>query len=267
MSCKFDQTMLYLYFDGELGPAASARVADHLSYCQDCQAQMRTLELLRSEIGRVCREVKAPEALRARILESLQNPVLSMSDLKIGFIEKLKMRIAEFQSRRFNFAGAVMAVILLLIFIPGGSNFQSMAGVLAKQHFKWQQAKQEHCVHSGEPVAISQYIEEQLGYQISVPGCLCDEYYLAGGGITELYGKQLAFVGYTHGDMSCTLFILNGSTIKPKRSDVMMISGREFEFGRTDDLNFIYWVKNHSTYILCGCCPHEKLVNLALAGI
>jgi hypothetical protein len=160
-----------------------------------------------------------------------------------------------------------MAVILLLIFIPGGDGFESIAAGLAREHFNWQQSPLKHCVRSAEPIEISRYIEDELGYRINVPGCLCDEYHLAGGGITELHGKQIAFIGYTNGSMNCTLFILNRSLIKPSRNKAMVVSGREFEFGKADDLNFIFWVKDYNTYILCGCCPHEKLVNLALASI
>ena len=228
---------------------------------------MRLLELLRNEISRACQAVEAPASLRNRISGSLQNPRLSARHLKIGILEKLKMQVTEVKSWGLGFAGVVMAVVLLFIFIPGGGNFQSMAGVLAKEHFSWQQAKQKRCVRSAEPVEISKYIRDELGFQISVPGCLCDEYHLAGGGITELYGKHIAFVGYGDGDMNCTLFILKGSALKPKRGNAVVVSGREFEFGRAADLNFIYWVKDQTTYILCGCCPHEKLVILALAAI
>ncbi|HEX3704467.1 MAG TPA: anti-sigma factor [Vicinamibacterales bacterium] len=73
MNCHETERLLGAYVDGELGPAESASVQEHLASCPACSQRLRDLEAL----GRVVRRAPyypAPERLRAAVMATKKRP-------------------------------------------------------------------------------------------------------------------------------------------------------------------------------------------------
>jgi len=62
---------LSAYFDGQLGPEKAVEITAHLQSCKDCRAALDELGALSAGV-RDNLKVKAPDAMKARVLERAQ---------------------------------------------------------------------------------------------------------------------------------------------------------------------------------------------------
>ncbi len=266
MNCKFDEKILHLYLDNELGPNAEARVIEHLKYCADCQAKLQSLQVLRNELSGACLAIKAPPQLQERIMERLE-PAANSKTVELSFLENIRLAFMKLRLSQALASGLIFAVILFLVFVPGGKSLNSIAGNLAKEHLEWQNNHKEYSIRSNESSEINAYLNKHLGFETDVPEFLGGDYQLKGAYLIKLMGKPAAFVCYATDDKTCSFFIVDKSVLESSRTKIFVASGVEFEFGSTHDLNLIGWQKGDLAYILCSCCPHEKLVNMAVSSI
>lgn len=59
---------------GELAPAMTRAVSRHVERCERCAQQLRAHERYHARLRRVASGERAPEPLRARIVEALRRP-------------------------------------------------------------------------------------------------------------------------------------------------------------------------------------------------
>src|SRR5262245_34324365 len=79
VDCRDVKGLLGAFMDGELEPAVSASVRDHLTTCAACGNQLKALE----SVGRMIRRApyhQAPDALRARLTQT-RRPSIGSSPL------------------------------------------------------------------------------------------------------------------------------------------------------------------------------------------
>jgi mycothiol system anti-sigma-R factor len=69
--CEEALDRLFEYIDGELTPSELEQVSSHLKECPPCEAEHKLNEKIKSRVAATGGEC-APEALRAKILESLR---------------------------------------------------------------------------------------------------------------------------------------------------------------------------------------------------
>ncbi|HXR20583.1 MAG TPA: zf-HC2 domain-containing protein, partial [Steroidobacteraceae bacterium] len=70
MQCP-ESLRLQAYFDGEVDAVASADIEQHMERCAECRALQQSLEQLRSALRRDLPYAETPPALRARIMQAL----------------------------------------------------------------------------------------------------------------------------------------------------------------------------------------------------
>ena len=71
MNCPEIHPLLHAYVDSELDLMPSLEVDRHLQHCAACAAMKRSLESLRANLRNADLAYRAPESLRARILQSV----------------------------------------------------------------------------------------------------------------------------------------------------------------------------------------------------
>ena len=107
MTC--DPNLLNRFFDGELGPDESARMAHHLEYCRSCQQALRDNQsvstLLRTGLDEVLARIN---------LEAVEEGVLALIHSKRG---PWWMKLTnQFVSKKFYVPAAAVATGLILFF-------------------------------------------------------------------------------------------------------------------------------------------------------
>jgi hypothetical protein len=265
MRCKFDEKILLLYFDNELGEYLASKVKNHLAICRNCRQKLATYELLRRRLAEACAFDKAPEHLRHRIDAALVSEAAQPS-IRLNPINKIKLILTDFYPSRIVALGAALAIVLLLALIPGGG-LNTVASTLAAEHFMTPEQMMIQAFHSSEPGEINAYFHRLFGREINIPEYIGDGIGLDCVCLFYLDGKPVAHAIYKKGGLMYSLFVGDKKIIRSNRSNMFMASGREFEFGSKQNVNLICWDLNNLIYILVGCCPHETLVNLAVASI
>jgi hypothetical protein len=266
MGCRFDERLIHLYVDGELGTGAKSRVEDHLQICDECRGIYEALLELRNQLVAACATVKAPDYLKTRIsalCDKQADPgikILSLSErLKLGFFQPAASRIMA--------AGFVLAAVLILVLIPSQSNLSNMVGELAKEHMGKPGLVDANFISTDDPRDVEQYLHANLGMAVYVPTNLPGNMVLTGVVIDDLDGKRIAHIRYSDGSMECSMFILPDMNLNPTRQPSLIAAGTEFEISSAHDVNFVCWHKDKLAYILCGCCRFERLAQLAVSTI
>lgn len=266
MTCRFDEKILHLYIDNELGAETKARVSEHLRFCDECLARVKAIENFKNKLSEVCSTIKTPQHLRSRVLEKLDQEQPS-GEIKLRLLDNIKLIFQNVKPAQAVVPGLVFAFILLLVFIPNRDGLNSIAGILAKQHLHRHSLEIEDELQTNISSEISSFLVNYLGQRVDIPGSLGKDICLKGCCLFQVKDMQVAHVYYTSELIDCSLFIVDSSIIGNGRVDHLIASGVRFGYGSSKDVNYICWQKASKTYILASCCPHDKLINLAMTAI
>jgi anti-sigma factor RsiW len=269
MGCKFDERLIHLYADGELGANARERVEEHLRICDDCRAVYESIMQLKSELITACAEIKAPDYLRSRVI-SLCGQDSGSNEPVLNRIERFKLKLYQPIASRSLAIGFVIAAILIMVFIPGRGGLNSLAAELAQQHKSQPGIIDAQFISTSDSHEVESYLNANLEISAFIPSSLPDNMTLKGVKTTDLGGIRMAHVRYSDGKMECSLFIYPDIQFNSTRRGgrpTMMAVGTEFEISSSEDVNFVCWHKEKLSYILCGCCCFEKLTQLAASTI
>src|SRR5271155_2603556 len=83
MACA-ESLQVQAYFDGQIDPASAADIKLHIDGCAECAALLRELEQTRDAIRQELPVHRAPPALRARIMQSLDREMASENSRRSG---------------------------------------------------------------------------------------------------------------------------------------------------------------------------------------
>jgi len=266
MNCKFDERILHLYADNQLGDHTRSRLIEHLNYCDQCRSTVESIKALKAEMFSACSSVEAPGYLAARISAELDVAQSSIST-RLNLSEKLRLMVFKLQSKRSLAMGFVLLLIIFTILIPGKAGMSSVAGELAKEYSTGPGYTEAAGLVSGDPAEITRFFYENMGLNTKIPQLLHKKFQLEGGSIIQLRGRSMAHIRYTDGIEKCSMFIVNDPSFEPDKSELYRASGVEFEIFNSGKVNFICWNNGFNSYILCSnCCPLD-LVNMAVSDI
>jgi len=266
MACRFDEKILHLYIDGELGDETETRVSEHLRFCDECSAKVKAIENLKNGLSEVCLAVKATQHLRSRVVEKLDLEQ-SSSEIKFSLLDNIKIIFNNIKPAKAIIPGLVFAIVLLFVFIPNKDGLSNIAGILAKQHLQRHSLGIEDGLQTSISSEVSGFLDNYLGQRLNIPGNLGKDVCLKGCCLFKIKDMQVAHVCYASRLIDCSLFIIDSSILDDGRADYLVASGVKFRYGSSKNVNYICWQKALKVYILVSCCPHDELINLAMTVI
>jgi hypothetical protein len=266
MSCKFDEKILHLYADNELGEHIREKLEEHLAYCGECRRVVESIRALKSELAAACSAVKAPVYLRDMISNSLEPAGIS-NPAKLNLKEKLSLIALNFHNSRRWAWGFVIAIILIFILLPGKHGLQSIAGKLAKEHMNSLSYVESGLLQTNEAAEVIDFLKQELGLSPDIPQYIQDKFKLEGVRLLKINDNPVAHVRYSDGQDGCSMFILNSLFLEEDYTELYIASGIEFKACNCGDCNLICWENNKNCYILCGNCCFKDLVKMAVSFI
>lgn len=266
MACKFDEKIIHLYIDGELGETARERVKQHLSICDDCRAKYKSILIIKEQTYSACSIVQAPAYLSTRVIASIDSAGRKEA-VKYTLFERLALAFMNIRPSRALGVGLVFAIVMMSVLFPAKRGLSRVAGHLAGEYMAWPENSTVESIATNSHYQAEEFFYRNLHISAEIPEVLAGGMKLTGAGIVDLNGMPVAHARYSDGKMDCSMFIFKEIQPGHKPSSTLVIAGQEYEISSSADVNFICWHKDRMNYVLCGCCCFEKLSELAQSSI
>lgn len=176
------------FHDGEVTPADADRIRAHVEGCAPCRRALAALgEMRRALVAGADAEV--PPRVRARAEAAAHRP---------GTRRRRPWAIAA--------AGlAAAAAAALLVVSPGRGVSAAMADELVSHHVRGFARERPCDFESSDPRAVAGWLEDRLGYAVSVPELPGAR--LLGARLCQIEGTRTAALMFVSGDKPLTVFV------------------------------------------------------------
>src|SRR5271156_1589505 len=116
MACA-ESLRVQAYFDGQVDPASTAGIKQHIEGCAECAALLRELEQTRDAIREELPVHRAPPALRAQIMRALDQEMAAENSRRRGWLPS-SWRLGPFWTGAaggVGFAAAAAAAVIIFL--------------------------------------------------------------------------------------------------------------------------------------------------------
>src|SRR5258706_655912 len=195
------------YFDGELDPASAADFERHFQSCSGCRAILAELGSLRTALRRDLAREQAPAALRARIVQALDEEDTAGTGLPAP------RPVKAWQSRPFwwgaisGIGAAAAAAVVAFFLVSARINDPLLDELVAAQ---LQSLRPDHliAVASTDRHTVKPWFAGRTDVSPVVADFAPQGYRLVGGRVDALAHQRAAVVVYQHGPHLINVFSL-----------------------------------------------------------
>ncbi|MEZ5392894.1 MAG: zf-HC2 domain-containing protein [Bryobacterales bacterium] len=241
MRCDDAREAMHHYLDGELSELEVTGLESHLLDCEAC----------REEHGRwqdVADAVRgAKEAYRPAPASE----------------ERVRAMLAQAEGRERIWHWARAAAVLLILggglagWLTGwfGHDDASFRVYAAESHLRYARGRLKLDARSGDPAALSAWLETNLPFHLQVPAYPESEpgdnaYELVGARLLRHRDDDVALLTYTMHDKPVSLLVASAEGREPTGGEVYRSGELEFHFYSVDGLKLIGWVDKGLSYVI-----------------
>lgn len=199
MRAACDKTLLLqAEFDGELGAAESAALAEHRAHCPVCAENWRLLATSRAAIEDATRH-EAPTALRQSLERRLAPAAAHGPSMR-------RRRGWGLGREALSFGlGAALAASLALVLLPRSND--SLVASVVDDHVRSLEPGHLTDVLSTDQHTVKPWFDGRLDFAPPVKNFASQGFPLVGGRLDYLGGHAVAALAYTHGKHPINLFV------------------------------------------------------------
>jgi anti-sigma factor RsiW len=212
MNCHEIHPMLHAYVDSELDLMPSIEVDRHLKTCSACTAMKRSLESLRATLRNNDLAYRAPDALRARILQSVA-PAIE---------EKPQRNSRPWVWQLLALGSLGFAVFTLMLQPTGNSPQDRLADEAISGHVRSLMAGHLMDVVSTDQHTVKPWFNGKIDFAPEVKDFAAQGFPLIGGRLDYLEGQTVAALVYQRNKHTINAFVwpaknATGTTIQERR--------------------------------------------------
>ncbi len=245
------------YVDGEFEAQERALLERHLERCRSCRLELQRVAALRSLLRARIGSVRAPEALRERIvigLRQVERPVFAV-------------RGAVFEWRRGVLpilAGASVAAVLSIFYLTvvPQKNDRWIVGDAAEMHARALPLE----IATGQIDQLMPLFEHHLGFAVRPPAFNKSGVLLEGGRLSHLGAHDAAYLQYgaPHTGGRVSLFIVEepGASLQLDGARRAMMGNREVFVARAHGYSVVVWRNLDVVYTLVSDLGDEETLSL-----
>jgi anti-sigma factor RsiW len=211
MNCTEIHPLIHAYVDSELDLMPSLEVDRHLKACAQCTAMKRSLESLRSNLRNSDLAYRAPEALRARIRES----VTDTSD-------EAPSRNSRPWGWQLLALGSIGFAIVTLMLQPAVTDRDRLADEAISSHVRSLMAGHLMDVASSDQHTVKPWFSGKIDFAPDVKDFAAQGFPLIGGRLDYLNGRSVVALVYRRNQHTINVFVWPisksaGSTTEERR--------------------------------------------------
>ncbi len=198
MNCHEIHPLLHAYVDSELDLMPSLEVDRHLQHCAACAAMKRSLESLRANLRNADLAYRAPEALRARIRQS----VAAESE------EEMPLRTSRPWMWQLLALGSLgFAIVTLMLQPAGSSSSDRLADEAISGHVRSLMAGHLMDVVSTDQHTVKPWFNGKIDFAPEVKDFTAQGFPLVGGRLDYLEGQTVAALVYKRNQHTINAFV------------------------------------------------------------
>jgi hypothetical protein len=266
MPCNFDEKLLHLFVDNELDSGEKERVAGHIENCPDCSMRLRIISATKNTLRIASQTQSAPLSLKARIQANLNNEQ-TVNSLRLSFADRFRLIFGGFRPAQATVIGAILILVISLVFIPGKSPASNLADTLTMEYIRHHGLIDDTGIESNKSQEVADFLLRQVGQPLDFPECIDSDLCVAGGCLEKFANLPIAHIIYKGGKTCCSLFVVPLTDSSAVLPNILTANADTFQVGQCNRSNYICWHRDRQLFILVGCCPQDKLLNLARASI
>jgi anti-sigma factor RsiW len=196
MNCTEIHPLLHAYVDSELDLMPSLEVDRHLKACAHCAAMKRSLESLRSNLRNSELAYRAPEALRARIRESVSDTV-----------DEKPPRDSRPWVWQLLALGSIGFAIVTLMLQPVVSDHDRLADEAISSHVRSLMAGHLMDVASSDQHTVKPWFNGKIDFAPDVKDFAAQGFPLIGGRLDYLNGQPVVALVYRRNQHTINVFV------------------------------------------------------------
>jgi anti-sigma factor (TIGR02949 family) len=231
------------YFDGEVDALSAAEIERHAEHCAECRELLQDLEKVRSTLRRGISYAAAPPALRAQIMEALDQESAAAEDGSATAV-KPRARPAH-QPRRYSARGfrigafsgiggaAIAAAIAFFLVLPG---LTPLSNELVSAHVRSLMPAHLIDVASTDKHTVKPWFAGHADVSPAVADFDAQGYRLIGGRADYIDHQRSAVVVYQHGAHVINVFTWAATGLPSLRNTTR--SGYHLAFWQQGDIQY-----------------------------
>ena len=200
MSCPDKSVLLHGMLDGELDVVGALAFEAHLKECPDCAAEYRRQQTIRAALRQPEMRDRAPDALRQRIMASLQPPAVPWWRRLLG-----QWRLGDWRLGGAGAAALAMALLLLVALPRGGDD--DLTRQLVDSHVRSLLAEHLVDVVSSDRHTVKPWFVGKIDAAPPVVDLAAQGYPLVGGRLDYLDRRTVAALVYRRREHVINLFV------------------------------------------------------------
>jgi anti-sigma factor RsiW len=202
MTCGEIKNLLSAYIDDELTLTECARINDHLAHCQNCEAELKSLQALRQRMRAPELHFKMPEGFEKRIFEAMPKESRSKSWSSVSVRDF-------FSIRNMGWVAALFIAVISVSHLhevsqnPG----DELAQEVVSEHLR--SIKTRHLIEvvSTDQHTVKPWFNGKVDFSPNVKDLTSNGFPLTGGRVDYLGGHPVAAIVFQRRKHTINLFI------------------------------------------------------------
>jgi anti-sigma factor RsiW len=257
-NCLEIRPKIQFYVDGELTGDEQEALFSHLELCEDCRTALEEAENLALTIRAARPDVKAPVALRQRLLQTM-----AAEEGKRAPQQNVGSKLV-FPKRPVWRLWSVATIAAMLALMVGGAlllrmrqkdQAVAMVRMAIQAHHDLQQNQVPLDISTDSPKAVSDWFGTRVNFpfRMANAGIASDDrakYRLAGGRLMTVHSEHVALLSFRLPDETVSLLVGPGAFAANLRGTTIHSDGIALHAHDEDSLHVVTWQNRGLSYVL-----------------
>lgn len=263
MGCADFEPFIDAYIDEEFGERERADMEAHLRICDSCRRRVQTQSTFREQFRETLGNTEAPESLRERVLESLDDVAVERDDE--GTDQKWSSKVHPGWVIGPLAAMVAVAVVVpeLTVVAPAASSPSSMIDSTVD----WHQSNFPLEVTTADSDEATEWFEGKVDFSVRLPSFEDDRVNLLGGRIAHIEDRRAAFLLYEVDGERLSTILFDGDGVKIPREHLRRIEDRDIAWLNQKGYGVAVVQDSGVTYTMVSDLSEDRFLDLVSRSV